>query len=130
MVILPATPGPPYWGVKRISISDLATEVGYSRRHLHHRFTTQYGITPKGAGRLVRFQESVGLLRGSERRRRGDGLDHRPSLGDVAVRAGFYDQAHMTREWNDLAGCPPSVWLADEELPFVQDSSLADVENG
>lgn len=35
--------------------------------------------------------------------------------------SGFYDQAHLTREWNDLVGRTPTAWLAAEELPFVQD---------
>jgi hypothetical protein len=37
---------------------------------------------------------------------------------------GFYDQAHLAREWNDLVGRPPTAWLAAEELPFVQDDGL------
>lgn len=107
-----------------MSISDLASEVGYSRRHLHHRFVSEYGISPKQASRLVRFQKSVGQLRDSERRRRtGMTDDVSRTLSDIAASTGFYDQAHMTREWNELAGCSPSKWLADEELPFVQDAA-------
>jgi hypothetical protein len=30
------------------------------------------------------------------------------------------DQAHLNRDWRDLAGCSPTVWLA-EELPLVQE---------
>jgi AraC-like DNA-binding protein len=115
----------------RMAISDLAREVGYSRRHLHHRFTSDYGVSPKEASRLVRFQKSVGLLRNHERcHRRGLTAGRAGTLSDVAVGTGFYDQAHMTREWKELAGCPPSTWLAEEELPFVQDVASPDVENG
>lgn len=46
--------------------------------------------------------------------------DDRPALADLAARCGYYDQTHLTREWRELAGCPPTVWLA-EELPYVQD---------
>lgn len=114
----------------RMAISDLAMEVGYSRRQLHHRFSNEYGVSPKEASRLVRFQKSVGLLRNLERRRRIDSRAGRAeTLGDVAIMTGFYDQAHMTREWNELAGCPPSRWLADEELPFVQDFVSLDSDN-
>jgi transcriptional regulator GlxA family with amidase domain len=45
----------------------------------------------------------------------------RPSLGAVAVAAGFADQAHMTRDWRELAGASPAAWMAGEQLPFVQD---------
>jgi AraC-like DNA-binding protein len=38
----------------------------------------------------------------------------------VAFLCGYYDQAHMTREWQALAGCAPRMWIA-KELPFLQD---------
>ena len=102
-----------------ISVGDLANELGYSRRHLTDRFTREYGLTPKLAARVVRFERSASFLRNRERSR----LTDRPSLATVAVFCGYYDQAHMAREWNELAGCPPSAWLAAEELPFVQDAA-------
>jgi AraC-like DNA-binding protein len=37
----------------------------------------------------------------------------------VALAAGYYDHAHMLREWRRMAGCRPGEWLA-EELPSVQ----------
>jgi AraC-like DNA-binding protein len=104
-----------------VRIGDLADEAGYSRRHLTQRFTREYGLTPKQAARVVRFERSWLLLRRLERSRRHVDTD-RPSLAEVAVICGYYDQAHLAREWNDLAGCPPSAWLASKELPFVQDS--------
>jgi AraC-like DNA-binding protein len=39
----------------------------------------------------------------------------RRGLADVAAECGFYDQAHLTREWHDLAGCTPTTWLAEEQ---------------
>ena len=51
--------------------------------------------------------------------------DH-PSLARVAAECGYADQAHMTREWHALAGSSPSAWLADEQLPFVQDLDAPD----
>jgi AraC-like DNA-binding protein len=94
-----------------VRIADLADEVGWSRRHLGERFTAEYGLTPKEAARVVRFSRAAKLLK-----RPG-----RPALADAAAACGFYDQAHLAREWNDLAGCPPSAWLSGEGLPFIQD---------
>lgn len=94
-----------------VQIGDLAAEVGWSRRHLSGRFSREYGLTPKELARVARFERSCALLQSAES----------PTLAQVAAICGYYDQAHLAREWNDLAGCPPSVWLATEEFPSVQD---------
>ena len=94
-----------------VRISDLADEVGWSRRHLAERFTTEYGLTPKEAARVMRFEHSKRLIQRPGRVR----------LASVAVACGYYDQAHLAREWNSFIGSPPSAWLAAEGLPFVQD---------
>jgi AraC-like DNA-binding protein len=105
-----------------VRIGELATEIGYSRRHLTERFAREYGMTPKQVARIVRFERSWRLLQelGCTQPRRGA---DRPSLARAAARCGYYDQAHMAREWKELAGRPPSAWLAEEELAFVQDST-------
>jgi len=95
----------------QVQITALAKEVGWSRRHLGERFRREFGLTPKVAGRVMRFEVAHRLLQGPQR----------PGLAEVAARAGFYDQAHLHREWRELAGCTPSRWLA-EELPSVDDS--------
>jgi AraC-like DNA-binding protein len=105
-----------------VRIRELAAESGYSRRHLTTRFTREYGLTPKQAARVVRFEQSWLMLRRLEQSRR-QLQGARPALAEVAASCGYYDQAHLAREWNELAGCPPSAWLAAEELPFVQDTA-------
>ena len=57
-----------------------------------------------------------------ERARRLLEKARRPSLADIATLTGYYDQAHLNRDWRDLAGCSPMTWL-DEELPSVQDAA-------
>jgi AraC-like DNA-binding protein len=92
-----------------VRIGDLARELGWSRRHLGSRFRVEYGLTPKEAARVVRFERSRWMLAGPGR----------PRLGEVAATCGFYDQAHLCREWAALAGCSPTSWLAGEEFPSV-----------
>jgi AraC-like DNA-binding protein len=99
----------------RARVDELAAGTGWSRRHFTERFTREFGLGPKEVARVVRFQRSTALLRRGTFR----------TLADVAAEAGFYDQAHLAREWSALAGCPPSVWLASEDLPSVQDAAPA-----
>lgn len=93
-----------------VEVAALADDVGYSRRHLGELFRRELGLAPKVASRVLRFEHSRWLIERGEQR----------TLADVAAAAGYYDQAHMTREWVEFAGCPPSTWIA-EELPSVQD---------
>jgi AraC-like DNA-binding protein len=108
----------------KLRVGDLARDTGYSRRHLTTRFVGEYGLTPKQASRVIRFERSWRILRRLERRQQLSSRPERRSLAEIAVGCGYYDQAHLAREWNDLAGCPPSAWLASEELPFVQDAAV------
>jgi AraC-like DNA-binding protein len=95
------------------SIDTLARGIGWSRPHLTERFRAELGVTPKTAARIFRFERACRLIK-----------DMRLRLADVAVECGYHDQAHMTRDWNELAGCSPKAWIADE-LPFLQDYELA-----
>ena len=96
----------------RLPIEEVASRVGWSRRHLAGRFATEYGVGPKQAGRLIRFSHAHALLRAGR------------SLGDTAYAAGFADQAHLTREWRAFAGQTPRQALA-ELFPIVQDGTDA-----
>lgn len=95
----------------RIPVHELATRVGWSRRHLGDSFRRELGLTPKTAARVIRFERSHRALTSPAR----------AGLAEVAAECGFADQAHLTREWRDLAGQTPSAWMA-AELPFVHDA--------
>ncbi|MFF3340144.1 helix-turn-helix domain-containing protein [Streptomyces flavidovirens] len=79
-----------------IPIRRIAAEVGWSHGHLVRRFTQQIGLTPKMSARVLRFDRAVRLLS------RG-GAD----LSEVTAACGFYDQAHLNREFRALAGTTP-----------------------
>jgi AraC-like DNA-binding protein len=85
-----------------LPVGELARELGCSRRHLIGRFREQVGPAPKTAARLVRFQRTVRLLE------RHDG----GRFAEIAQRCGYYDQAHMNREFRELAGTAPGEFVA------------------
>lgn len=79
-------------------MDELARRAGYSRQHFTRLFRRELGLGPKVAGRVVRFDRAVSLLRHTA---------SDVSLSDVAQRCGFVDQAHLCRDVADLAGCSP-----------------------
>jgi len=101
----------------RVTVADLAGEIGWSARHLTNRFRAEVGLRPKEAARVTRF----------DRARRG--LYTGARLTDVAARAGYFDQAHFTREFHALSGLSPSAWLA-AEIGFVQAARAATADHG
>jgi AraC-like DNA-binding protein len=85
-----------------VPIGALAREVGWSHKHLIHRFTEQVGLRPKTAARLVRLD--------TVRRR----LDQpgAPRWEQIAAESGFADQAHFIREFHALTGTTPTDYAA------------------
>jgi AraC-like DNA-binding protein len=95
----------------RIPVHELAPDIGFSRRHFGERFTSEFGIAPKAAARVFRFEHACRLFLRFHR------------IVDVAMASGFHDQAHMVREWHALAGCTPREWIFGQ-LPFLQDYEI------
>ena len=97
----------------RISVNELATETGYSRQHLTRRFRAEFGLSPKLAARIVRFERAQRMLKS---------VPSFVSVAHVAAACGYYDQAHLYRDFTELAGCTPRELLR-EEVPFFQDDA-------
>jgi AraC-like DNA-binding protein len=124
--LTPANPRPEIsWSWERLAkshgsvpVQQLADEIGYSRRHFSERFRNAIGVTPKLAARVFRFERACRLI-----------ADRQLSLAQVGIACGYYDQAHLTREWHALAGCSPKAWMT-RELPFLQDYELGGSDNG
>lgn len=93
-------------------VGDVATQVGWSRRHLSGRFIREFGVGPKDLAAIVRFERARRLLQ----------VPLRPGLAEIAAICGYADQSHLTREWRRFAGTSPTAWLANEEFPSVQDA--------
>jgi len=105
------------WGMLQAThggmrIEDLATHVGWSRRRLATRFADEFGVTPKQAARLMRFDRARQMVRGGA------------TLAGAAAGAGYADQSHLTREWREFAGMAPTENLR-EPFPIVQDEAAA-----
>lgn len=95
-----------------LPISALVTETGWSDRHLRNAFSSEIGLTPKAAARVIRFHRARVALQ--QRAAAGGPLD----LAGLAAGCGYYDQAHLDLEFRALAGSAPTTWLAREFRNF------------
>jgi len=102
---MPAISSEISWAMERIaatggrsSIASVATEIGWSRKHLANRFTDQVGVGPKTVARIIRFNCAAKLSRRADR----------AGWADLAAECGYADQAHMVREFRALAGATPT----------------------
>jgi AraC-like DNA-binding protein len=85
-----------------LSIGALSAELGLSHKHLVSEFTRRVGLGPKTLAIICRFQHLL---------RRAAAAGSEPSWTDLAHACGYYDQAHMNRDFRLLAGCTPSEYL-------------------
>ncbi|TYK43454.1 helix-turn-helix domain-containing protein [Actinomadura decatromicini] len=96
-----------------VPVARIAADVGWSRRHLTDRFREQAGLPPKVMARVLRFQRAVGRLAGGA------------GFAEAAAACGYYDQAHLNREFRALSGCTPSE-LIGGQLEQQRTTSLAE----
>ncbi|HEY7496944.1 MAG TPA: helix-turn-helix transcriptional regulator [Vicinamibacterales bacterium] len=82
----------------RVSIDAVAFAAGVSLRQLERQFQQDVGLTPKAFSRIIRLQSALRRIREGQ------------PLSDVAVACGYYDQAHMTRDFRQLAAMSPGGW--------------------
>ena len=78
-----------------LSIAALGESLGVGARRLERLFQARVGVTPKAFARIARFFAAYESLR--------TGRD----LLDVALAHGYFDQAHLNRDFRELAGAPP-----------------------
>jgi AraC-like DNA-binding protein len=81
-------------------IAALASEIGWSRKHLVDRFRSELGLAPKPIARMMRFHHASRLARGGAC----------SGWAGIAAESGYADQAHLVREFSTLAGETPTAW--------------------
>ena len=87
-----------------VSINTLTDELNCSRRHLNRGFQEHVGVSPKLLARILRFNHAVELSATPR------------SWAEISQRAGYYDQAHMIRDFQQFAGAAPTEF-ARRRLP-------------
>lgn len=99
------------------NVSGVAASLGLSTRHLRRIITGLIGASPKYLQRLARLNRVV---------MDADGLED-PPWASLAIRHGFFDQAHLIREVRALAEVTPTRLHAErraQPVPFLQSPPL------
>jgi AraC-like DNA-binding protein len=87
----------------KVSVDQLANDAGISSRQLERRFLREVGLGPKLLGRIIRFQQ---VFRAVEQ--------CNAAWADVALECGYYDQAHLIRDFNQFAQQTPAVLFSSQ----------------
>jgi len=82
----------------QVSVDQLATDAGVSSRQLERRFLLEVGIGPKLLSRILRFQQ---IFRAVDR--------HDEGWAAVAADCGYYDQAHLIRDFREFSRQTPAL---------------------
>ena len=86
-----------------VSVDRLASDAGISSRQLERRFLREVGLGPKMLGRIIRFQQ---VFRAVEQ--------CNSAWAEIAIDCGYYDQAHLIRDFNQFAKQTPRVLFSNQ----------------
>ena len=84
----------------KISSRDLALQTGLGLRQFERRFRAEVGLGPKALARVVRLQHLLNLSESSTA----------TTWSAMAIDCGYYDQAHLIRDFKTYAGLTPSMF--------------------
>jgi methylphosphotriester-DNA--protein-cysteine methyltransferase len=86
------------------AIDRIADSIGVNGRRLERRFQQSLGLSPKRFSRIIRFQNFLAAVRSGPS----------ASILDTALSFGYYDQAHLIREFREFSGKTPLAFFDNE----------------
>lgn len=89
------------------SVEEMGAATGMSARTLQRWFARNVGVTPRHYLRLLRFQKAF------------EQMPAATNLADHAAAQGFADQAHMARDFREMAGVPATKARRAARGPFL-----------
>lgn len=93
-------------------LGEITGRLGMSQRKFIELFTYQVGLTPKVFARIMRFQRAVQQIGTGQKE-----ID----WNEIALRCGYYDQAHFINDFRNFSGINPTTYRAkcNEHLNHV-----------
>lgn len=99
-----------------LSLRQLADETCLCQRHFERKFKMHTGLTPKEYSRIIKFKNSVNLLRSAS-------FDN---LLSVAIQAGYYDVPHLSKEIKKMSGNTAGSFLVS---PLPEEGTLTYIKS-
>jgi AraC-like DNA-binding protein len=94
-------------------VGEAASNAGVSDRHLRRLFDVHVGVSPKVLQGVLRLQ---GVLADIQTSLTGPGRPGaRVRFASLAARHGYFDQAHLIRDFRRLVGASPGEFVARTE---------------
>lgn len=97
-------------------VAAVVAQAGCSHRHFIDRFVRAVGLRPQRWRQVRRFQRLLEAARHAP---------HAP-WSDLALAAGYSDQAHAAREFRRLAGTTPGAWRRSLHAGHARVNSVQD----
>ena len=91
------------------TVADIAHRSRLPHRRLQRQFAREIGMPPRSYLRLLRFRNAI-----------ADVQANAETFANRAAALGYADQAHMARDFRDLAGLPPREARVRAQGPFVR----------
>jgi AraC-like DNA-binding protein len=104
-----------------LGVGYLADRLGLSSRQFERRFRDAVGISPKLFCRTQRFQRVFQAMENPQ-----------SNWVDAAVHCGYYDQAHLIRDFRQFSGATPTALLSEEfdlTRQFTQQRAMSHLSN-
>lgn len=102
-------------------VRELAARVNLSHRRFIEVFEAEVGLTPKVFGRALRFQRALSRAQRAAA----------PRWAEIALACGYFDQAHLVRDFVAFAGLTPGAWarqrserVKENHLPLPEPGSI------
>ena len=88
-----------------VPLDCLASDAGLSERHFRRECVERAGVSPKYMRRILRFRNAAERIRAIE------ASTAQPNWAQFAAACGYFDQAHLIREFQEFAGCTPGRFI-------------------
>jgi transcriptional regulator GlxA family with amidase domain len=90
-----------------VDLDEIASQARLSARQFRRRCLEESGVTPKHLCRILRFRRAYNEAFAN------------PDWADIAVLAGYFDQAHLIRDFREFTGRTPVAVFSNRALPRV-----------